>query len=65
MQPTMTREDKLARMLEDRNLAEALVAAGLDTPAKIKAASDQRLLAVKGVGQATKQKIRERFPKRG
>lgn len=64
MTQTATRESKLARLLRDEELARALVAAGLDTPAKIKAASDQRLLAVKGVGPATKQKIRERFPGR-
>jgi hypothetical protein len=39
---------KLAVKLRDPDLAAALVAAGLDTPAKIRAASDEELARVKG-----------------
>lgn len=38
--------------------AQALAAAGFDTPAKIKKASDEELRAVEGVGDATLEKLR-------
>lgn len=56
------RTQRLARLLGDRVLAEALVAAGLSTPAELKRATDSQLEAVKGVGPATRKRIRERFP---
>jgi len=52
--------DKLARKLKDRKLATALVAAGLDNPAKIRAASDEVLERVKGVGKDGRKAIRAR-----
>jgi hypothetical protein len=39
---------KLTHKLRDAELARALVAAGLDTPRKIKAASDEELEAAAG-----------------
>jgi hypothetical protein len=58
------RETKLRILLGDdlKSDAPALVAAGLDTPAKIKAASSRALLAVPGIGQVKLAALRERFP---
>jgi ERCC4-type nuclease len=50
--------------LEEKD-AEALVKAGLDTPRKIKAASDKEIEAVPGIGKAKRAELRERFPKKG
>jgi DNA integrity scanning protein DisA with diadenylate cyclase activity len=47
----------------DKDVAELLVQAGLTTPRKIKAAKDKDIEAVKGIGRAKKDKIRERLPK--
>ena len=47
----------------DKDVAEALVAAGLDTPRKIKAADDKDIEAVKGIGKAKRAEIRQRIPK--
>jgi len=58
-------ERKLALKLGDAKLAKALVEAGLRNPAQIRAASDEDLEAVKGIGPATRQALRKRFPKRG
>ena len=41
--------------------AEALVAAGLDTPRKIKAASDDEIEKIKGIGPAKRKAILERL----
>jgi len=38
---------KLTRKLRDAKLAEALVAAGLTTPGRVRRASDEQLLAAK------------------
>jgi len=57
-----TRERKLAIKLRDRELAKRLVAAGLDTPAKIKAVSNAALKKAAG-GQKNVDRIRERIPK--
>lgn len=54
---------KLRRKPELREYAEALVKAGLDSPRKIKAATDEQLEAVPGIGRATREAIRGRFPK--
>lgn len=43
--------------------AEALVAIGLDTPRKIKAASDTAIKKAAGVGDAALAALRERFVK--
>ncbi len=43
----------------DKGVAEALVEAGYNTPAKIRKASDKKLKAVKGIGQATVQSVRK------
>ena len=59
----MTRERKLARKLGDKDLAAALVAAGLDMPHKIRQASDEDLEAVPGIGKAKRGQIRERIPR--
>jgi DNA integrity scanning protein DisA with diadenylate cyclase activity len=47
----------------DADVAEMLVEAGLDTPRKIKAANDKDIEAIKGIGKAKKDKIRQRIPK--
>lgn len=46
-------------LAEDFPAREALVGGGFDTPEKVKAASDDDLLALDGVGPATLTKIRE------
>jgi len=51
---------KLAQRLRDRELAEKLVLAGFDNPAKIRKATNEQLEAVKGIGRASREKIRER-----
>jgi predicted flap endonuclease-1-like 5' DNA nuclease len=56
---------KLATKLKDPALAAALVEAGLDNPAKIRAASNEALEAISGVGPATRKALRRRFPNRG
>ena len=55
---------KLALKIGDRELAGLLVVAGFDNPAKIRKAADGELEAVKGIGKASREKIRERLPKR-
>lgn len=54
---------KLGIVLQDREAAAALVAAGFDLPRKIEAADDKDLEAVKGIGKAKREKIRARVPK--
>lgn len=56
--------ERLARKLGDRELAEKLVAAGLDVPGKIKDAKDGDIKAVPGIGPAGLKSIRKVFPKR-
>jgi len=56
------RARKLAVMFSDEEAAEKLVAAGLDTPRKIRAAKEADLKAA--VGAAGLRKVRERFPKK-
>ena len=58
------RVQKLQIKLGDTELAQALVRAGLDTPRKIKAATDKELLAVPGVGQTRRAELRKQFPAR-
>lgn len=58
------RIEKLARLGIDRTDAGTLVNGGLDTPAKIKAATDQQIEALPGIGKAKVKKLRERFPHR-
>jgi len=55
---------KLAMKLRDPELAEKLVRAGFDNPAKLRAASDKQLKAVSGVGQSALDKIRKKFKRR-
>ena len=55
---------KLAIKLGDGALAEALVKAGFDNPAKIRQASNKELEAVPGIGKAKREAIRQRLPKR-
>jgi len=43
-------------------LVERLVAAGFDTPRKIKAAKDADLKAIKGIGAATVAALRVQLP---
>lgn len=52
---------KLAIKLRDRDLAEKLVKAGLDSPRKIRDASDKDI--EKALGKAGKDKVREHVPK--
>ena len=40
----------------------ALVEAGFDTPRRIKAASDEQLLAIPGIGQGKLAALREKCP---
>lgn len=56
------RVKRLARKIE-RQIAEKLVAAGFDSPKKIKAARDMDLAAIDGIGRATISAIREHFPR--
>ena len=56
------RVQKLAMKLGDRALAAKLVQAGLDTPRKIKAATDKELEGVEGIGKSARETIRGRFP---
>ena len=55
---------KLAHKLNDKELAEKLVEAGLDTPRKLKAAKDKDIKAAPGVGQSGVDKVRAVFPKK-
>lgn len=57
-------ERKLKLKLGDAKLAKALVEAGLRNPAQIRAASNEALEAIPGVGPATRQALRRRFPRR-
>lgn len=50
---------KLTRLLKDRDLAETLVEAGLDSPKKIRQATDKDV--EKALGKSGKGKVRERF----
>lgn len=52
---------KLAILLKDPEAAEALVAAGLDNPGKIRKASENAITAA--VGSGKKDKVRGKFPK--
>ena len=54
---------KLGHKLQDEELAELLIAAGFDTPRKIRDAKDADLKAIKGVGPGRLTKIRARLPK--
>lgn len=56
------RARKLAIKLGDAELAEKLVQAGIDSPAKIKNAKDADLKKLKGIGPGTLKKIRAQFP---
>ena len=56
---------KLAIKLRDAELAQKLVIAGFDNPAKIRRAEDKDLRAIPGIGQASLDKIRGRLPKKG
>jgi hypothetical protein len=57
-----TNASKLAALLEDAALAAELVKAGLDTPAKIKAAKVADL--EKAVGRSKSDRVRVRFGKK-
>ena len=57
------RVQKLAIKLGDRGLAAILVDAGLDTPQKIRRATDKELEAVPGIGSVTKGKLRAQLPR--
>ena len=56
---------KMMSKIGDVKVAEALVAAGFDTPRKIKAANNGDLMKVPGIGQATVNALRVRMPKVG
>ena len=56
---------KLAMKLGDSELASALVTGGFDNPAKIRAATDRELRAIRGIGKASVDKIREKLPHKG
>ena len=57
----MDRVRKLEKKLGDAELAQALVEAGFDNPAKIRAAKDKDLETVKGVGKGKLAQVRARF----
>jgi len=57
------RTKKMALLLGDSELAEALSAVGIDDPKKLREATDTDLKAARGVGAATVKRIRKRFPK--
>ena len=57
------RTRKLGHVLQDNDAAAALVEIGIDTPAKVKKATDTALRKARGVGQAKLDKIRKRCPK--
>ena len=59
----MDRRVQKLKHFVDKDVAEALVAAGLTTPRQIKAADDQDIEAVKGIGKAKKAAIRAMIPK--
>ena len=52
---------KLGLVLDDPDLATKLVDAGLDTPRKIKAATDHDIEAIKDIGPATRQSLRDKL----
>ena len=49
--------------LEEKDAA-ALVKAGLNTPRRIKAATDKEIEAVPTIGKAKRAELRERFPRK-
>lgn len=53
------------RVVLDGPTAKALADAGLDTPARIRAATDEQLTAVPGVGQKKLEQIRQKFGREG
>jgi len=55
---------KLAIKLRDGTLALRLVQAGLDSPAKIRRATNAELRKVDGVGPVAVKAIRRRLPRR-
>lgn len=57
------RQRKLAVKLQDADLAEKLAKVGLDSPQKIRQASDKAVEAA--VGKSDKSTVRERFPRHG
>ena len=57
------RTQKLAILLDDKELAARLVEAGFSNPARIKAASNKELEAIEGIGKAAVHRIRQRYPK--
>ena len=59
-----SKADKLAFKLRDADLAALLAVAGFDNPAIIRNASDRELLAVRGIGPASVEKIRAVFPQK-
>lgn len=61
LQPPTSAQGGLAEAL-GQPAADALTAAGLDTPAALAAASDADLLAIPGIGDATLKKIRATYP---
>ena len=55
---------RLARVMDvDVETAEELVKRKLDTPAKVRRATDQQLRDVPGIGQSTLARMRARKPK--
>ena len=54
------RAKKLSKFV-DAKLVPTLLAAGFDTPRKIKAASDSQLRALPGIGDVKIQAMRERL----
>ena len=57
-----TKAGKLARKLGDKELAQELVKAGLDNPAKLRAASDKAIRDV--VGPSKLAQVRGKFRQR-
>jgi hypothetical protein len=57
------RQQKLAVKLKDADLAEKLAEAGLDSPQKIRQASDKAVEAA--VGKSGKGTVRKKYPRHG
>lgn len=57
------RQRKLAVKLKDKDLAAKLAKAGLDSPQKIRQASDKAVEAA--IGKAGKSTVRKKYPRNG
>ncbi|MGD8499000.1 MAG: helix-hairpin-helix domain-containing protein [Phycisphaerales bacterium] len=54
---------RLTHKLNDAELAQRLAEAGLDTPRKIKAAKDEDIADISGIGPSGADRVRATFPR--